>query len=64
MIYRTAPLCLFLLLAACSPNKDEKTPPPKLFEEQRNVLEQAKSVNTEQQKQDEVQRQAIEKQTQ
>lgn len=63
MTYRTAALCAFLLLGACSPNKEEKTP-PKLFEEQRDALDKAKTVNPAQQQQDEEQRKAIEKQTQ
>ena len=64
MSYRTATLCALLLLGACSPNKEEKTPPPKLFEEQRDALDKAKTVNPAQQQQDEEQRKAIEKQTQ
>lgn len=64
MIYRTATLCALLLLAACSPDKKEDIPQPKLFEEQRNALDQAKAVNAEQQKQDEAQRKAVEQQTQ
>jgi len=40
-----------LILPACGP---DKSPPPKLFEEQRNALEQAKAVSNaaEQQAQD------------
>lgn len=64
MIYRTIPLCMLLLLGACTPDKNEGTPRPKLFEEQRNALDQAKAVNAEQQKQDEAQRKAVEQQTQ
>lgn len=62
-------LCIVLSLGACSPNKDdpnkdEKTPPPKLFEEQRDALDKAKTVEGTQQKQDEEQRKAVEQQTQ
>jgi hypothetical protein len=64
MIYRTAALCLLLLLGACGPDKNEGSPQPKLFEEQRNALDQAKAVNVEQQKQDEAQKKAIDQQTQ
>lgn len=63
MTYRCAALCsLLLLVAACSP--EEKNPPTKLFEEQRNALDKAKTVDPAQQKQDEEQRKAIEQQTQ
>lgn len=57
-------LCIVLSLGACSPNKDEKTPPPKLFEAQRDALDKAKTVEGTQQKQDEEQRKAVEQQTQ
>ncbi|MFA5825483.1 MAG: hypothetical protein WC825_05865 [Gallionellaceae bacterium] len=64
MTYRTATLCALLLLGACSPSNEEKAPAPKLFEEQRDALDKAKTVNPAQQQQDEEQRKAIEKQTQ
>lgn len=64
MTYRTAAFCALLLLSACSPGNDAKAPPPKLFEEQRDALDKAKTVNSAQQQQDEEQRKAIEKQTQ
>lgn len=60
---RTAALCALLLLGACSPNNDQ-TPPPKVFKEQRDVLDKAKTVDPAQQQQDEAQRKAIEQQTQ
>ena len=63
MNYRTTTLCALLLLSACSPNNSEKTPPPKLFAEQREALDKAKTVNPEQQKQDEAQRKAVDEQT-
>jgi uncharacterized membrane protein YgcG len=57
-------LALFtlLLLNACSPS--ETTPPPKLFKEQRDVLDKAKAVDAAQQQQAEEQRKLIEQQTQ
>lgn len=64
MIYRTAPLlCALLLLSACSPN-DNETPAPKLFKDQRDVLDKAKTVDPALQKQDEEQRKAMEQQSQ
>jgi uncharacterized membrane protein YgcG len=51
-----------LLLGACSPS--ETTPPPKLFKEQRDVLDKAKAVDAAQQQQAEEQRKLIEQQTQ
>jgi hypothetical protein len=64
MTYRAAVLCLLSLLGACSPDKNESAPQPKLFEEQRNALDQAKAVNSEHQKQAEAQQKAVEQQTQ
>lgn len=64
MINRTALFCILVLIGACSPDKNEGAPRPKLFEEQRNALDQAKAVNTEQQKQEEAQKKAIDQQTQ
>ena len=64
MINRTALLCLLVLVGACSPDKNEDAPRPKLFEEQRNALDQAKAVNAEQQKQEEAQKKAVDQQTQ
>lgn len=63
MTYRTAALCALLLLAACKP-ENEQPPAPKVFEEQRNALDQAKSTGAEQQKQAEEQRKAVDEQTQ
>lgn len=63
MILRTTILLALLLLGACSPNSDA-TPPPKLFKEQRDVLEKAKGVDTTQQHQNDEQRKALEQQTQ
>jgi uncharacterized membrane protein YgcG len=60
--YRVA-LCAVLLLSACSPS-DNQTPAPKLFKEQRDVLDKAKAVDPAQQQQGESQRKAIEQQTQ
>ena len=58
-------LCTALALSACGPNNSGKpTEPPKLFEEQRDALDKAKAVPGVEQKQDEEQRKAIEKQTQ
>jgi len=66
MNYQTTALFTLLLLGACSPDKKEEvtTPPAKLFEEQRNALDQAKTVNGTQQESEEAQRKEIEKQTQ
>lgn len=63
MNYRIAILCLLLLLSSCSPDNSEKTPPVKLFAEQRSALDKAKTVDPEQQKRDEEQRKAVEEQT-
>ncbi len=63
MTYRTATLlCALLLLSACGKSEDQ--PAPKLFKDQRDVLDKAKTVDPAQQKQDEEQRKAIEQQTQ
>ncbi|MDO8988929.1 MAG: hypothetical protein Q7U91_04780 [Sideroxyarcus sp.] len=51
-------LCTLLLLSACGQRSD--APPPKLLEEQRAVLDQAKAVEAELQAQAEKQRKAIE----
>lgn len=58
----TFALFAFLLLGACSPSVN--TPPPKILEEQRAVLDQAKTIEATQQQQAEEQRKAIEQQTQ
>jgi len=58
-----AALCLLLLLGACSPH-DDATPAPKIFQEQRDALDKAKTVDPAAQQQDEAQRKAIEQQTQ
>jgi len=62
MNYRTAIILSALLLSACG--QKEETPPPKLFEDQRNVLDKAKDVNALQQEEAEKQRKAIEQQAQ
>ncbi len=66
MDYRHITLCTLLLLAACGKSEKEEVPapPPKLFAEQQEALDQAKTVNATQQEQDEKQRKAIEQQTQ
>jgi hypothetical protein len=61
MNHHTTALCALLLLAACSPN-DNTTPAPKLFKEQRDVLDEAKGVGGIVQQQSEEQRKAAEKQ--
>ena len=63
MTYRTATLfCAILLLSACGKSNDQ--PAPKLFQEQREVLDKAKAVSPELQKQNEEQRKLIEQQAQ
>jgi len=64
MTYRTAALCAILLLGACSPSNEGKTPPPELFKQERDALEKAKAVDAAQQEQAEKQRKEIEQQTQ
>ncbi len=61
---RTAALCTLLLLTACSPGNEEKTPPPELFKQQRDALDKAKAVDAAQQEQAEKQRKEMEQQTQ
>jgi hypothetical protein len=55
--------CTLLLLSACSPDNSEKTPSPKLFAEQRDALDKAKTVDAELKKRDEEQSKAIDEQT-
>ncbi len=63
MTYRIATaLCATLLLAACG--QSENQPAPKVFKEQREVLDKAKAIGAEQQKQEEAQRKAMDEQTQ
>lgn len=63
MTYRAAPLlCTLLLLSACG--QSDNQPAPKLFTEQRDVLDKAKAVDPMVQKQDEEQRKAIDQQAQ
>lgn len=63
MTNRTATLlCTLLLLAACG--QSDNQPAPKLFKEQRDVLDKAKAVGADQQKKDEEQRKAMEQQSQ
>jgi hypothetical protein len=52
-------LCALLLLSACGPSNNEP-PAPKLFKEQRDVLDKAKAVEPAQQQQDDAQRKASE----
>lgn len=62
MTYRTATiLSALLLLGACS---GDNQPAPKLFKEQRDVLDKAKAVGPELQKQQEEQQKAADQQTQ
>jgi len=63
MIVRITTLCALLLLGACSPSNGDKTPPPKLFAEQREALDKSKTVAPEQEKHDEEQRKAVDEQT-
>lgn len=57
--YCTATLCSLLLLTACGEKKDE-TPPPKLFSEQREALDNAKTVDDTLQRSNEEQQKKIE----
>lgn len=62
MTYRTtAFLCVLFLLGACG--RDDNPPAPKLFKDQRDALDKAKTVDPAMQKQDDEQRKAIERQT-
>lgn len=61
MTYRIA--AALLLLTACSPH-NEQPPAPKLFEQQRDALDQAKTVEAIQQQQAAEQRKTIEQQSQ
>ena len=63
MTYRTLTLCALLLLGACNPSNSEKTPPPKLFAEQREALDKAKTVAPAEQKHYEEQQKAVDEQT-
>jgi hypothetical protein len=63
MTYRSATLiCAILFLNACG--QSDNPPPPKLFKDQRDVLDKAKTVDPAIQKQAEEQRKAIEQQAQ
>ena len=57
----TTLLCALLLLCACSPGDNQ--PAPKLFKDQRDVLDKAKTVDAAQQNHDAEQRKAIEQQS-
>ena len=60
--YRTCILlCTLFLLGACG--KSEPQPAPKLFKDQIDVLDKAKTVDPALQKQDDEQRKSIEQQT-
>lgn len=59
----TGVLLTLSLLSACSPN-DNAPPKPKLFEQERNVLDKSKAVDALQQQQTDEQKQAIDKQAQ
>ncbi|TNC99603.1 MAG: hypothetical protein FD121_99 [Gallionellaceae bacterium] len=61
--YCSAALCSLLFLSACGEKKDE-TPPPKLFSEQREALDKAKTVNDTLQKSNAEQQKKIEHQSQ
>lgn len=50
-----------MFLLACGP---DKTPPPKLFEDQRNALDKAKAIEDTVQQQNQNMQQSLEKQTQ
>ena len=52
---------IVMQLLACGP---DKTPPPKLFEDQRTVLDKAKAVDDSVQQQNQNMQQNLEKQTQ
>jgi hypothetical protein len=56
-------LCAILLLSACGPGGNDALP-PKLFQDQRNALDKARTVDATQQKQNEEQRKEVEKQAQ
>ncbi len=62
MNYRIALILSVFLLNACGQKED--TPPPKLFEDQRQVLDKAKEVAAQQQEAAEKQRKAMEQQAQ
>ncbi len=63
MTCRTATLlCVIMLLGACG--QSDNQPAPKLFKDQRDVLDKAKTVEGTLQKQNEEQRKAIEQQAQ
>lgn len=62
MSYRIAIILSIILLNACGQKED--TPPQKLFEDQRQVLDKAKEVGAQQQEEAEKQRKAIEQQAQ
>jgi hypothetical protein len=59
--HTTTLLCTLLLLGACGKSSDQ--PPPKLFEDQRAVLDKAKALDAEMQAQAEKQKKALEEQT-
>ena len=62
MTYPTVVLmCASLLLGACG--QSDNPPAPKLFKDQRDVLDKSKTVDPAMQKQDEEQRKEIEQQT-
>ena len=63
MVYRTFTLFTLLLISACSPSDSEKTPPPRLFAEQRDALDKAKTVAPAEQKHNEEQQKAVDEQT-
>ena len=60
-MFKFVTVALLLLLGSCSPSNT--TPQPKLFNEQRDALDQAKAIDAVQQQQAEEQHKAIEQQT-
>ena len=60
-MFKFVTVALLLLLSACSPSNT--TPLPKLFNEQRDALDQAKTIEAAQQQQAEKQHKAIDQQT-
>lgn len=62
MNFLIAAIFFIFLLNGCGQKED--TPPPKLFEDQRKALDQAREVNVQQQEEADKQRKELEKLTQ